>query len=81
MTVQDIGRRKCGICTFSHARLDAEAIMARLRAQGINTSVTDPNSTLIDATKRGLPDLVRASVHYFNTDEEIARFCEALGNL
>jgi len=32
--------------------------------------VSDPGSTLIDATKRKLPDLIRASVHYFNTEEE-----------
>ncbi len=81
VTVQDIGTRKCGICTFSHESLDAETISARLRAQAINTSVTDPNSTLLDATARGLPDLVRASVHYFNTDEEIDRFCRALREL
>ena len=78
VTVQDIGTRKCGICTFTHERLDAATISARLRAQAINTSVSDPNSTLLDATARGLPDLVRASVHYFNTDEEIDRFCRAL---
>ena len=81
VTVQDIGTHKCGICTFSHESLDAETISARLRAQAINTSVTDPNSTLLDATARGLPDLVRASVHYFNTDEEIDRFCHALREL
>ena len=81
ITVQDIGTRKCGICTFTHERLDAATISARLRAQGINTSISDPNSTLLDATARGLPDLVRASVHYFNTDEEIDRFCRALREL
>ena len=81
ITVQDIGTRKCGICTFTHERLDAATISARLRAQAINTSVSDPNSTLLDATARGLPDLVRASVHYFNTDEEIDRFCRTLRKL
>ena len=81
IAVQDIGTRKGGICTFTHERLDAATISTRLRAQAINTSVSDPNSTLLDATARGLPDLVRASVHYFNTDEEIDRFCRALREL
>ncbi len=78
ITVQDIGTRKCGICTFSHRSLDAATISTALRAEGINTSVSDPNSTLLDATARELPNLVRASVHYFNTDEEIERVCRAL---
>ena len=81
ITVQDIGTRKCGICTFTHERLDAATISARLRAQAINTSVSDPNSTLLDATARELPDLVRASVHYFNSGEEIDHFCRALREL
>jgi len=28
---------------------------------------------VIDALERELPDLVRASVHYFNTEEELER--------
>ena len=27
---------------------------------------------------RGLGGLIRASVHYYNSEEEIARFCETL---
>ena len=32
----------------------------------------------LDLSHRGLPDLVRASVHYYNTEEELARLIEAL---
>jgi selenocysteine lyase/cysteine desulfurase len=35
--------------------------------------MSSPSSTLIDATRRHLPDLVRASVHYYNQDAELER--------
>ncbi len=76
--VRDLGRVKCGIVTFTHDDLDARTIRDRLREDRINVSISDPESTLLDATRRGLPPMVRASVHYYNTDEEIERFCEAL---
>ncbi|WP_299395139.1 aminotransferase class V-fold PLP-dependent enzyme [Pelagibius sp.] len=78
VTVQDIGRRRCGLCVFEVAGQAAEEVKTNLRRQDINTSVTDPNSTLLDATKRALPDLVRASVHYYNSDEELDRFAAAV---
>ena len=49
-----------------------------LRAQNINIESSTPASTLIDAEKHRLPDLIRASVHYYNTEDEIDRFCWAL---
>jgi selenocysteine lyase/cysteine desulfurase len=44
----------------------------------INVSVTVPSTTLLDARARSLPDLLRASVHYFNAEEEIERFVGAI---
>lgn len=78
VTVHDVGRTRCGLVTFSAATTDAEAIQQALRARGINTSVSAPSSTLLDARARRLPPLVRASVHYYNTDDEIERFCSNL---
>ncbi|UCH40402.1 MAG: aminotransferase class V-fold PLP-dependent enzyme, partial [Gammaproteobacteria bacterium] len=71
VSVHDIGKRQCGIVTFSVAGVAADEIESRLRQQGINVSISSPNSTLIDATRRQLPDLVRASVHYYNQDSEL----------
>lgn len=73
VSVHDIGRRKCGIVTFSLAGVGATEIETRLRQEGVNVSMSSPRSTLIDATRRHLPDLVRASVHYYNQDAEIER--------
>ncbi len=81
VTVHDIGRRRCGIVTFAVDGIDAGTVSDRLRQHRIHTSVSGPSSTLIDATRRGLPSLVRSSVHYFNRDDEIDRFVETLGSI
>ena len=60
VTVQDIGQRKCGIVTFSVAGIEASSIESHLRDNGIMVSVSSPRSTLIDASRRQLPDLVRS---------------------
>lgn len=81
VTVRDLGRRRCGIVTFTHGSMPAGEVRSTLGGQGINLSVSDASSTLIDMTKRNLPDLVRASVHYYNTLEEVDRFVEAVARL
>lgn len=78
VTVRDQGRVRCGITTFSAEPMDASAIQAALRERDINVSVSPPTSTRLDAEARTLPPLVRASVHYYNTEPEIGRFVETL---
>ncbi|MEV8609421.1 aminotransferase class V-fold PLP-dependent enzyme [Amycolatopsis sp. NPDC051373] len=69
--VHDVGARKCGLVAFSLDGLGAEQVKVRLSAAKINTSVTHATSAQFDFTARNLPDLVRASVHYYNTEGEI----------
>ncbi len=69
--VHDKGRVKGGIVTFSVAGRTASEVKAALAARNINVSTTTAASTLIDMQQRGLDEIVRASVHYFNTEEEI----------
>lgn len=76
VTVQDIGNVQCGITTFSAETLEAETLKTMLRERDINVSVSGPASTRLDAEARNLPDLVRASVHYYNTEDEIEQFVE-----
>ncbi len=71
VSVHDIGRRKCGIVTFSVAGIAATEVKKRLRDNRVQVSVSSPVSTLIDATRRQLPDLVRSSVHYYNQESEL----------
>jgi selenocysteine lyase/cysteine desulfurase len=81
VTVADIGRRKCGIVSLHLAGKDSAALQTTLRQRGFNCSVSTPASTLLDATARRLPDVLRASVHYYNTEEEIERFTSEIAKL
>jgi selenocysteine lyase/cysteine desulfurase len=79
--VRDIGAERCGIVTFTAAWMDAPSIKAALAAQGVNVTVSTVASTRLDMEARGLDHVVRASVHYYNSEEEVARFCGALSRL
>lgn len=79
--VHDLGREKCGIVTFSVEGINPEKIKAELAVRKINVTVSPKSSTLIDMQSRGLEDLVRASVHYYNTEEEVDRFCKTLSEI
>ena len=79
--VHDIGRRKCAIVSFSAAGRDTADLVAALDRQGVVVGASTPYSTRLDAEKRGLPTLVRASVHYYTLEEEIEAFARAVGEL
>jgi selenocysteine lyase/cysteine desulfurase len=79
--LRDLGRRPSALVTFTKDGVDSEAIRLALQAQGINVSVSPPSSTLLDTNARSLPPMVRASVHYFNTDDELDRTTAAVAAL
>ncbi len=76
--VHDRGERLCGIVTFSVAGRDSDAIRARLAAEGINTWVSTLSAIGRDLERGGPGKLVRASIHYYNSEEEVDRFLAAL---
>ena len=78
ITVHDQGRVRCGIVTFVYEPHPAEAVMQWLKSQGIAVRTTERSSTRIDMEQRNLDELVRASVHYYNTEAELDRLCAAL---
>lgn len=78
VTVRDQGVERCGIVTFTLDDLASEEIKRRLDAENIHVSVSSRASTRLDMEARQLTDLVRASVHYYNTEEEVERFCATL---
>jgi selenocysteine lyase/cysteine desulfurase len=76
--VQDLGRTRSGIVTFTKEDELPRAIQERLRVAGINVSISSKSSAQLDFGRRGLSQVVRASVHYFNTEDEIRVFCKTL---
>jgi cysteine desulfurase/selenocysteine lyase len=76
--VHDRGEQLCAITTFTVAGVDPETVRARLRAEGVNVSVSVATSAQLDLPHRGLDALVRASLHYVTTEAELDRFASLL---
>jgi len=74
----DQGIERCGIVCMKVRNKDPYAVLGQLRANNINTAVIHPVQTFLDSQKRSLPPLLRASVHYYNTESELDVFCDVL---
>lgn len=78
VTLADLGVTKGAIVTFAVSDKEHGTLKQQLRDQGINVSVSTQFSSRLDLKGRGLKDVMRASVHIYNTDEELDRFVAAL---
>jgi cysteine desulfurase / selenocysteine lyase len=78
VTVHDLGVVQCGIVTFTVAGVAAQAVREALAAQRINVSVSKRSSTRLDMEARNLEAVVRASVHYYNSEDELVRLVAAV---
>ena len=78
VAVHDLGRERCAIVTFSVAGREPEAVARELSAERVNVSVSPASYSRLDFGPRGLQALVRASVHYYNTEDELEQLVELL---
>ena len=62
--------------TFSRGRRPPQ-VQQQLADHGVNVSVSLVDYARLNLPTRGLPDLVRASVHYYNTDDELDQLTNA----
>jgi selenocysteine lyase/cysteine desulfurase len=81
VSVHDLGTPLASIISFTVNDWEPSAVMAYLTDKGINVSVSPPSSTPVDAYTRQLPPVVRASPHYYNIEEEIEAFLEAIAGI
>ena len=78
LTRRDRGVQQCGIVTFTIDGVDPYACAARLRREHVNISVSTIDFARHDFEQRGLDAVLRASVHYYNTDDELDRLVALL---
>ncbi|KNC86145.1 hypothetical protein SARC_01714 [Sphaeroforma arctica JP610] len=70
---------QCGIVSFVVNGLSATQVKDTLsETYAVKVSVSPFTSTFRDMNERGLCDVVRASVHYFNTEQEVRYFAECV---
>ena len=79
--VGDQGDEKSGIVTFFSDRNPSAELHRKLRGHNINTSTVPFSANPVIAAQRQLPEMVRASLHYYNTFEEVDRFVDNLQKL
>ena len=78
ITVADTGERQGGIVMFSREGTPAGSVREILRDRQIQVWVSSGPGGLVDFQARGITELVRASLHYFNTEAEIDRMVDVL---
>jgi cysteine desulfurase/selenocysteine lyase len=78
IVLQDVGRIKGGIITLSFKTHLPEQIKGELTKQGFNTTVAVKSVSFWDMESRNLDAVLRISVHYYNTKEEIDSFAGSI---
>jgi len=75
VSVHDLGVNQCGIVTFSVENLETDRLIGELRNHAVNVDISTVEDSRLDFEARRLRPMVRASVHYYNTEDEVVQFC------
>lgn len=78
VVLHDLGKTQCGIISFSIEGQDPLRVKDELSKRKINIAISKRLYTLLDMESRHLEDILRASVHYYNTEEEVEKFIDAI---
>lgn len=73
VTLRDLGDEQSGLVSFTIQDTDAQEVRSRLAERRIAVGANGPAYTPLDMAARGLAGIVRASVSYLNTEDEIER--------
>jgi cysteine desulfurase / selenocysteine lyase len=78
VTIHDRGETLAALVTFTVDGRSATEVQRELAARAINVSVSPATSSQLDLGARGLDEVVRASVHYYNSEQELERLAAAV---
>ena len=81
LSVLDEGRTRCGIVTFTVRGEATMAMQTQLREAGLNVSAPGRRNAQHDLGARGIDAVLRAAVHYFNTEDEVDRAVQIIAGL
>jgi len=83
LVLRDLGAEgeRGAIVTFTIEGVDPFTIATALRARAMNIGVSTIDFARADFERRGLDAVARASVHYYNTDDELDRLVDKLATI
>jgi selenocysteine lyase/cysteine desulfurase len=72
---------RSGIVTFTVDDVPAADVVGRIRAAGINVSLSTPDYARVDFETQGIEGLVRVSPHAYNTESDLDRLVSILSSV
>ena len=81
VAVRDLGTERSGLVSFTVEGLGAQEVRTRLAGEQITVGANGVPYTPLDMAARKLTEIIRASVSYFNTEEEIERLAVAVARI
>lgn len=78
VTVRDKGLTRAAIVTFTVDGVGAAEVQRALAAEAINVNVQVKQWAWLDLGERGLDEVVRSSVHYYNSEDEVDLLVDAV---
>lgn len=78
ITVQDLGAERAGLVTFTHESVAAADITAALLKDNITVKTIPRAGAYLDTLARDIPELVRVSAHYYNSEDELETLLKML---
>lgn len=81
VTVRDEGQHQCGIVTFTIDGVDLAQAQLDLQQRKINLSAPSVGMAQLELGQRSIDQVLRAGVHYFNTNDELDQLCDAITSM